>query len=71
MPGIRLITLSLIAVLVAGCSSTGNTPSGGGPGQPFETRAAPDVRDTLKGKPEGLVADRENTRHTGLPLEPQ
>jgi hypothetical protein len=71
VPGKRLLSLALVALMLAGCSNVGNMFSGRGPDRPFDTRTTPDVRETLKGKPEGLVADRENARHTGLPLEPQ
>lgn len=71
MSSVRLMIIGFMAVLATGCSNIGNMFSGRGPDRPFETTTTPDVRDTLKSKPEGLVADRDNVRHTGTPMEPQ
>lgn len=67
-PSRRSLTLAAIVLsagVLAGCDTIGNVFSGGGQERPFDTDTAPNVKELLKTKPNGLLPDTENARHTG------
>ncbi|RMF09252.1 MAG: hypothetical protein D6763_08095 [Alphaproteobacteria bacterium] len=60
-----LIICCLVTLLLTtACSNIGNMFSGGGPERPFDDRVGPDTKTLLKNRPEGLIADTANARHT-------
>jgi len=67
----RLVISCFMLISLAGCSNISNMFSGSGQERPFDTVTAPDTKDVLKAKPEGLLADSENAQHTGMPLQPE
>lgn len=67
----QVIVVLVAAALVAGCSNIGNMFSSSGPERPIDEAVIPEVKDTLKGLPKGLVADKDDARHTGQTLIPQ
>ncbi len=53
-----------MGLMTAACSNIGNMFSGGGPEHPFDTRIGPDIKEVLKNRPEGLIADTANAHYT-------
>lgn len=67
----QILVVVVSAALLAGCSNIGNMFGKTGPARLSDEAVVPEVKDSLKNLPKGLVADTEDVRHTGQTLIPQ
>lgn len=67
----KILGVVVSAALLAGCSNIGNMFGKTGPARPSNEAVVPEVKDSLRTLPKGLVADKDDARHTGQTLIPQ
>ncbi|MDA5195068.1 hypothetical protein [Govanella unica] len=66
-----LVIITTAAALLGGCSNIGSMFSKSGPERQINEAVVPEVKETLRNLPKGLVADKADARHTGQTLVPQ